>query len=161
MLHGIWDCFSNVKREVKNIWTVSELVVKILEAEGITDAFGIPGASINGVYQYWRKQHQALYPPPWGSLCPCGGGLLQGKWKNRCGALYFRAGSNQLCHRYFTLQYWFDPLNCHYGQAVRSQMGKDAFQLHRYGGDMLKRLPRPHILHHGPGRRVSYLPGSV
>lgn len=31
---------------------VAEVVVRILEAEGITDAFGIPGAGINPVYQY-------------------------------------------------------------------------------------------------------------
>ena len=31
---------------------VAEAVVRILEKEGITDAFGIPGAGINGVYKY-------------------------------------------------------------------------------------------------------------
>jgi tartronate-semialdehyde synthase len=31
---------------------VAEIVVKILENEGITDAFGIPGAGINPVYEY-------------------------------------------------------------------------------------------------------------
>ena len=31
---------------------VAEIVVRILEDEGITDAFGIPGAGINPVYQY-------------------------------------------------------------------------------------------------------------
>ncbi len=30
---------------------VSEAIVHILEKEGITDAFGIPGAGINGLYQ--------------------------------------------------------------------------------------------------------------
>src|SRR5271157_1092102 len=33
---------------------VAEVVVKILEDEGITAAFGIPGAAINPVYQYLR-----------------------------------------------------------------------------------------------------------
>jgi len=31
---------------------VAEVIVKILESEGITDAFGIPGAYINPVYKY-------------------------------------------------------------------------------------------------------------
>ena len=31
---------------------VSEAIIKILETEGITAAFGIPGASINGLYKY-------------------------------------------------------------------------------------------------------------
>ena len=31
---------------------VSEVIVRILESEGITDAFGIPGAGINPVYKY-------------------------------------------------------------------------------------------------------------
>ena len=33
---------------------VAEVVVRILEDEGITAAFGIPGAAINPVYQYLR-----------------------------------------------------------------------------------------------------------
>ena len=31
---------------------VSEAIVKIMEMEGITDAFGIPGAGINGLYKF-------------------------------------------------------------------------------------------------------------
>ncbi|MDR2798964.1 MAG: hypothetical protein LBB80_11540, partial [Treponema sp.] len=34
---------------------VSEAIVKILEKEGITDAFGIPGAGINSLYKYLEK----------------------------------------------------------------------------------------------------------
>ena len=34
----------------------AEAVVKILESEGITDAFGIPGAGINGVYKYLKSR---------------------------------------------------------------------------------------------------------
>ena len=30
----------------------AEVIVRILEIEGITDAFGIPGAGINPVYEY-------------------------------------------------------------------------------------------------------------
>lgn len=33
----------------------SEAIVKIMELEGITDAFGIPGAGINSLYQYMAK----------------------------------------------------------------------------------------------------------
>lgn len=42
---------------------VSEALVKILVKEGITDAFGIPGAGINGVYQYLKDapvQHYCM-----------------------------------------------------------------------------------------------------
>ena len=34
---------------------VSQVIVKILEREGITDAFGIPGAGINGLYKYMAE----------------------------------------------------------------------------------------------------------
>lgn len=34
---------------------VSEAIVKILEKEGIEDGFGIPGAGINGLYQYLKE----------------------------------------------------------------------------------------------------------
>ncbi|MDR0562984.1 MAG: hypothetical protein LBG73_09895, partial [Spirochaetaceae bacterium] len=34
---------------------VSEVIVKILEKEGIETAFGIPGAGINGLYKYLEK----------------------------------------------------------------------------------------------------------
>ena len=33
----------------------SEAIVRILEMEGITDAFGIPGAGINGLYKYMAE----------------------------------------------------------------------------------------------------------
>lgn len=36
----------------------AEAIVKILEAEGITDAFGIPGAGINAVYEYLGKSEK-------------------------------------------------------------------------------------------------------
>ncbi|HVI39063.1 MAG TPA: thiamine pyrophosphate-binding protein, partial [Anaerovoracaceae bacterium] len=34
---------------------VSEAIVHVLEKEGITDAFGIPGAGINGLYKYLEQ----------------------------------------------------------------------------------------------------------
>jgi tartronate-semialdehyde synthase len=37
---------------------VAEAIVKILEHEGITDAFGIPGAGINPVYKYLKNSDQ-------------------------------------------------------------------------------------------------------
>ena len=39
----------------------SEAIVKILVKEGITDAFGIPGAGINSVYQYLKDAPIAHY----------------------------------------------------------------------------------------------------
>jgi tartronate-semialdehyde synthase len=35
-----------------------EAIVKILEIEGVTAAFGIPGAGINGVYKYLGQSKQ-------------------------------------------------------------------------------------------------------
>lgn len=37
---------------------VSEVIVKILEDEGIDTAFGIPGASINSLYEYLSKSQK-------------------------------------------------------------------------------------------------------
>jgi tartronate-semialdehyde synthase len=39
----------------------AEIVVKILENEGITDAFGIPGAAINPVYKYLKHSRISHY----------------------------------------------------------------------------------------------------
>jgi tartronate-semialdehyde synthase len=33
----------------------AEVIVQILEKEGITNAFGIPGAGINGLYKHLEK----------------------------------------------------------------------------------------------------------
>ena len=33
----------------------AEIIIRILEDEGITDIFGIPGAAINPVYKYLGK----------------------------------------------------------------------------------------------------------
>ncbi|MDR2156288.1 MAG: glyoxylate carboligase, partial [Clostridiales Family XIII bacterium] len=40
---------------------VSEIIVKILVKEGVTDAFGIPGAGINPVYEYLKDAPIAHY----------------------------------------------------------------------------------------------------
>lgn len=40
---------------------VAEIVVRILEDEGITDAFGIPGAGINPVYKYLKTSKISHY----------------------------------------------------------------------------------------------------
>jgi tartronate-semialdehyde synthase len=42
----------NFSGKGRNSVQAAEVVVKILEDEGVTDAFGIPGAGINPVYKY-------------------------------------------------------------------------------------------------------------
>ncbi|MDR1288338.1 MAG: glyoxylate carboligase [Treponema sp.] len=108
---------------------VSEVVVKILEKEGVTDAFGIPGAGINSLYKYLEKAKIRHYL------------VRHEEAAVHAADCYFRAGGKiaaALCTsgpgatNFVTGMYtaWQDsiPLVAVTGQAVTSQLGKGAFQ---------------------------------
>jgi tartronate-semialdehyde synthase len=107
----------------------SEAVVKILEKEGVTDAFGIPGAGINSLYKYLEKAKIRHYL------------MRHEEAAVHAADCYFRAGGKiaaALCTsgpgatNFVTGMYtaWQDsiPLIAVTGQAVTSQLGKGAFQ---------------------------------
>jgi tartronate-semialdehyde synthase len=108
---------------------VSELIVKILEKEGITDAFGIPGAGINGVYKYlkdspithclMRHEEAAVHAAD---------GYYRASGKMALAICTSGPGATNFVTGLYTA--WQDsiPLVAITGQAVTSQLGKGAFQ---------------------------------
>lgn len=92
----------------------SEAVVSILVAEGITDAFGIPGAGINSLYKalslsekisHYTVRHEEAAAHAASAYCRASGKLVVCLTTSGPGA------TNLLT-----------------GQAVTAQMDKDAFQ---------------------------------
>jgi tartronate-semialdehyde synthase len=108
---------------------VSEVIVKILEKEGITDAFGIPGAGINSLYKYLEKakikhylmRHEEAAVHAADGYFRVNGKLAAAICTSGPGATNFTTGM-------YTA--WQDsiPLIAITGQAVTSQLGKGAFQ---------------------------------
>jgi tartronate-semialdehyde synthase len=108
---------------------VSEVIVKILEKEGITDAFGIPGAGINSLYKYLEKakikhylmRHEEAAVHAADGYFRVNGKLAAAICTSGPGATNFTTGM-------YTA--WQDsiPLIAITGQAVTAQLGKGAFQ---------------------------------
>lgn len=108
---------------------VAEIVIKILEKEGITDAFGIPGAGINPVYKYLglsgikhyctRHEEAAVHAAD-GYYRACG--------KMAAALCTSGPGATNFVTGIYTANIDSIPLIAITGQAVISQLGKDAFQ---------------------------------
>ncbi|KYZ75300.1 glyoxylate carboligase [Anaerosporomusa subterranea] len=108
---------------------VSEIIVRILEREGITDAFGIPGAGINPVYKYLglskikhytvRHEEAAVHAAD-GYYRACGR-MAVAMCTSGPGATNFVTGV-------YTANVDSIPILAITGQAVTAQLGKDAFQ---------------------------------
>ncbi|MDR2747542.1 MAG: glyoxylate carboligase, partial [Treponema sp.] len=108
---------------------VSEAIVRILEKEGITDAFGIPGAGINGLYKHlegagirhYLVRHEEAAVHAADGYFRAGGKMAAAICTSGPGATNFTTGM-------YTA--WQDsiPLIAITGQAVTSQLGKGAFQ---------------------------------
>lgn len=108
---------------------VAEIVVKILEKEGITDAFGIPGAGINPVYKYlglssikhycMRHEETAVHAAD-GYYRACG--------KMAVAICTSGPGATNFVTGIYTANVDSIPVLAITGQAVTPQLGKDAFQ---------------------------------
>lgn len=108
---------------------VAEAIVKILEKEGVTDAFGIPGAGINPVYKYLglsnikhytvRHEEAAVHAAD-GYYRACG--------KMAVSICTSGPGATNFVTGIYTANIDSIPLLAITGQAVVSQLGKDAFQ---------------------------------
>ncbi len=109
---------------------VAEAVVKILESEGITDAFGIPGAGINPVYKYLGQSSQIKHYT-----------MRHEEAAVHAADCYFRAsgrlalaictsgpGATNFVTGLYTANIDSIPLIAITGQNVTSLLGKDAFQ---------------------------------
>lgn len=109
---------------------VAEVVVKILESEGIRAAFGIPGAAINPVYEYLAESKQIVH-----YLARHEEGAVHAAdgYFRACGRMALAictsgpAATNFVTGLY-TAQVDSMPLIAITGQNVRAQLGKEAFQ---------------------------------
>ena len=108
----------------------AEVVVRILEDEGIEAAFGIPGAAINPVYEYLgtsSKIRHYLARHEEGALHAADG------YYRACGRMALAIctsgpGATNFITGLYTAQIDSIPLIAITGQNVRSQLGKEAFQ---------------------------------
>lgn len=108
---------------------VSEVIVRILEHEGITDAFGIPGAGINGLYKFladstirhYTVRHEEAAVHAAGGYYRSSGRMAAALCTSGPGATNFVTGI-------YTANIDSIPLIAITGQAVTAQLGKDAFQ---------------------------------
>ena len=108
---------------------VSEVIVQILEKEGITQAFGIPGAGINALYKYlatakikhvlMRHEEAAVHAAD---------GFYRASGKMAAALCTSGPGATNFVTGIYTA--WQDsiPLIAITGQAVSSLLGKGAFQ---------------------------------
>ena len=109
---------------------VAEIVVKILESEGIEAAFGIPGAAINPVYEYLGSSQQIahyLARHEEGAVHAADG------YFRACGRMALAIctsgpAATNLVTGLYTAQIDSMPLIAITGQNVRAQLGKEAFQ---------------------------------
>jgi tartronate-semialdehyde synthase len=109
---------------------VAEVVVRILEDEGITAAFGIPGAAINPVYEFlgtskriahYLARHEEGAVHAADGFCRASGRMALAIATSGPGATNFVTGL-------YTAQADSIPLIAITGQNVRAQLGKEAFQ---------------------------------
>lgn len=109
---------------------VAEIVVRILESEGITAAFGIPGAAINPVYEclgtsqkiaHYIARHEEGAVHAADGYFRASGRLALAICTSGPGATNFVTGL-------YTAQVDSIPLIAITGQNTRDQLGKEAFQ---------------------------------
>jgi tartronate-semialdehyde synthase len=108
---------------------VSEAIVQILEKEGITAAFGIPGAGINGLYKYLEKakiKHYLMRHEE--AAVHAADGYYRATGKMAAALCTSGPGATNFVTGMYTA--WQDsiPLVAITGQAVTAQLGRGAFQ---------------------------------
>lgn len=108
----------------------AEAIVRILELEGITDAFGIPGAGINAVYKYMGETGKIKhYTHRHEEACVhAAGGYYRASGKMAVAICTSGPGATNFVTGIYTCNIDSIPLIAITGQAVRAQLGKDAFQ---------------------------------
>lgn len=118
-----------IRGRISDNMIVAEVIVKILEKEGITDAFGIPGASINGLYKYMSKSNIKHYTHRHEECCVhAAGGYYRASGKLAVALCTSGPGATNFVTGLYTCQIDSIPVIAITGQAVRDQFGKDAFQ---------------------------------
>lgn len=108
---------------------VSEAIVRIMEMEGITDAFGIPGAGINGLYQFMatsKIKHYTVRHEE--AAVHAAGGYYRSSGRMAVAICTSGPGATNFVTGLYTADIDSIPLIALTGQAVTQQLGKDAFQ---------------------------------
>lgn len=107
----------------------SKAIVGIFAREGITDAFGIPGAGINGLYQYLAESPIRHYTHRHEECCVhAAGGYFRASGRLAVALCTSGPGATNFVTGLYTCHIDSIPLVAVTGQAVRAQLGKDAFQ---------------------------------
>lgn len=109
---------------------VAEVVVRILESEGIEAAFGIPGAAINPTYQYLgasQKIKHYIARHEEGAV-HAADGYFRASGKMALAICTSGPAATNLVTGLYTAQIDSMPLIAITGQNVRAQLGKEAFQ---------------------------------
>lgn len=110
---------------------LSEAMVHVLVKEGVTDAFGIPGASINGLYEAMAKHEQDIRHITMRHEECCihaAGGYFRASGRMAVALATSGPGATNFLTGLYTANIDSVPLVAITGQAVRSLLGKDAFQ---------------------------------
>ena len=109
---------------------VAEAIVRILESEGITAAFGIPGAAINPVYEYLgtSRQIQHYIARHEEGAVHAADGFYRACGKMALAICTSGPGATNFITGLYTAQIDSIPLIAMTGQNVRAQLGKEAFQ---------------------------------
>lgn len=109
---------------------VAEVVVRILEDEGITNAFGIPGASINPVYKYLERsskiKHITMRHEE--AAVHAADGYFRASGKMALAICTSGPGATNFVTGLYTANIDSIPLIAITGQNTTDQLGKDAFQ---------------------------------
>jgi tartronate-semialdehyde synthase len=109
---------------------VSEVVVRILESEGIEAAFGIPGAAINPIYEHLGTSRQIkhfLARHEEGAV-HAADGYYRASGRMALAICTSGPAATNFVTGLYTAQIDSMPLIAITGQNVRSQLGKEAFQ---------------------------------
>jgi tartronate-semialdehyde synthase len=108
----------------------SEAIVKILELEGITDAFGIPGAGINSLYKYLAKTEKIKHVLMRHEECAvhAASGYYRASGKMAVALCTSGPAATNFVTGIYTSNIDSIPLIAFTGQNDRIQLGKDAFQ---------------------------------
>lgn len=110
---------------------LSEAIVAICIKEGITDAFGIPGAGINSLYEYLDKAKDKIHHVVMRHEECCvhaASGYYRASGRMALALCTSGPGATNFVTGIYTANIDSIPLIAFTGQANRAQLGKDAFQ---------------------------------
>lgn len=110
---------------------LSEAIVQIMLKEGITDAFGIPGAGCNAFYDALKDVKEKIHHITMRHEECCvhaAGGYYRASGRMAAAICTSGPGATNFVTGIYTANIDSIPLIAITGQAVRAQLGKDAFQ---------------------------------